>query len=452
MIDASEIPSRLSLGEHIRAVLREHNAVRIFIGTTDGFGAVVSRLKPPSFARTISPAEARRATAKGETVARPRFQKPHVYYRNGKAYTRFREDVLLADGTLSRKHRCVTLGEFEKKKDALRAAEVLLRPLNSATFQPQSVIALREFWDGYFVPGILPTLKHSTRKMYASLMGKHLLPYFGKQKLAEIGAVRVQQFIVQKHGAGYSVQTVGHLRDVLSKIFETARSWGMVQTNPSRGAKLPPIERVRQSRVLASEEIGRLVQALREPARTVFFVGVTLGLRIGELLALRLEDVDLARDKLYVRRDVYRGHVQSPKTRASEREFDLSPLHVRWLREYLLHRKIQSDWLFPSGAGTVLDDRTLLRREILPVCKRLAIARFGWHALRHTFATIADNHGVPISVTQSLLGHTSVNTTLIYAHAQREAKREAVAKVAGVLFSDVLNLGDAQSKPKTLLQ
>ena len=345
------------------------------------------------------------------------------------------------------------------------------RGLNSATFQPQTVITLREFWESYFVPEMLPTLKHSTRKMYTSLMTKHLLPYFGKRKLAEIGAVHVQKFVLQKHHAGssiqalghlrdvfpkpragYSVQTLGHLRDVLSKIFETAKSWGMVQTNPARGAKLPPMERVRKSRVLASEEIGRLVQALREPARTVFFVGVTLGLRIGELLALRLEDVDLERDRLYVRRDVYRGHVQSPKTRASEREFDLSPLHVRWLREYLLHRKVQSDWLFPSGAGTVLDDRTLLRREIVPVCKRLAVARFGWHALRHTFATIADNYGVPISVTQSLLGHTSLNTTMIYTHALRDAKREAVAKVAGVLFSDVLNLGGAQSEPKSLLQ
>jgi len=438
--------------ERIKIALKSGESAQLFAGEAGGFRVVVCRLKSLADARTIPPAETRRATAKGETVARPRFQKPHVYYRNGKAFTRYREDVLDSDGTLRRIQRCVTLGEFPKKKDALRTAEALLRPLNSGAFQPQMMITLAEFWERYFLLEMLPTLKYSTQKMYASLAGKHLLPYFGKHKLHEIRRLQVQQFIVQKHQQGLSTETVGHLRDLLSKVFETAKSWGWLSENPARGVKLPPMERVRKSRVLASEEIGRLVQALREPARTVFFVGVTLGLRIGELLALRLEDLDLERGKLYVRRDVYRGHVQSPKTRASEREFDLSLLHLPWLREFLLHRKVQSDWLFPSGAGTVLDDRNLLRREVLPVCKRLAIARFGWHALRHTFATIADNHGVPVSVTQSLLGHTSLNTTMIYAHALRDAKREAVAKVAGVLFPDVLNLGHAQSKPETLLQ
>jgi len=396
---------------------------------------------------------------------RPRYQKPHVYLRNGKAYTRFREDVLGPDGSLHRVHRCVTLGDLAKKFDgrkkaALRAAEQELsrRGLNSTTFQAQATMTLRQFWDEYFVPEILPTLKHSTHKMYGSLMAKHLLPYFGKHKLAEINAVQVQRFIVQKHGpvrkngAGYSTQTLGHLRDVLSKIFETARLWGMLHANPARGIKLPPAKPVRKTRVLSLEDVHRLVEALREPVRTIFFLGVSLGLRIGELLALRLEDVDLERARLYVRRDVYRGHLQSPKTRASEREFELSQLHVQWLRNYLLHRQVQSEWLFPSAAGTMLDDRDLLRHGLGPVSKALGIAHFGWHALRHTFATIADNHGVPVSVTQSLLGHTSLDTTMVYTHALRDAKREAVRKVTGVLFSDVLNLDAAQGEPKTLLQ
>ena len=159
-------------------------------------------------------------------MARPRFQKPHVYYRSGKAFTRYREDVLDSDGTLHRIQRCVTLGEFPKKKDALRTAEVLLRPLNSGAFQPQVMITLAEFWERYFLLEMLPTLKHSTQKMYASLASKHLLPYFGKHKLHELRRLQVQQFIVQKRQRGLSTQTVGHLRNLLSKVFETAKSWG----------------------------------------------------------------------------------------------------------------------------------------------------------------------------------------------------------------------------------
>jgi len=436
----------------IQIALERGQCAEVYAGEAGGFRLIVCRLKSLPDTRTIPPAEARRTTVKGETVARPRFQKPHVYYRNGKAFTRYREDVLDSDGTLRRIQRGVTLGEFEKKKDALRAAEALLRPLNSGAFQPQMMITLAEFWERYFLLEMLPTLKHSTQKMYISLGGKHLLPYFGKHKLHEIRRLQVQQFIVQKHQQGLSTQTVGHLRDLLSKVCETAKSWGWLQENSARGTKLPPMEAVRQSRVLSPDEITRMVGALREPARAIFFLGVCLGLRIGELLALRIEDVDLDGAMLWVRRDVYRGHIQSPKTKASERQFELSPLHVRWLRSYLSNRKVRSDWLFPSAAGTVLNDRNLMRREVEPVCKNLTIPRFGWHSLRHTHTTVQHNNRTPVAVTQAILGHTSLNTTMIYAHALTDAKREALAKVGEVLFSDVLNLGDAETKEKVLVQ
>jgi integrase len=90
--------------------------------------------------------------------------------------------------------------------------------------------------------------------------------------------------------------------------------------------------------------------------------------------------------------------------------------------------------LFPSEAGTPLNNRNVLYRHIWPVCDRLGIPRFRWHALRHTFSTYQGNEGVPTPVLQSLLGHAHANTTMIYTHPLREAEREAVEQLAGVLF------------------
>lgn len=365
---------------------------------------------------------------------------------------RYREDYINADGTLGRRHPSVVLGSFPGKKAAQRAAEVFLRPFNSGAVRPQSTITLNDFWHVHFVPNILPTLKISTRKLYVSLAKTHLLPYFGEQRLSEIQRVQVQHFVIQKHGQDYSVQTLGHFRDLMSKILETAKSWGWLQDNVARGVKLPPMERVRKARVLTVAEIAKVMGVLTEPVRTMFFLGLGLGLRIGELLPLRIEDLDLSAGLLYVRRDYYRGHVQTPKTARSERRFKLPLLLVKVVKQYLENRKGQSDLLFPNSAGTIFDDRNLIRREVEPVCDLLGIPRFSWHTLRHTFSTIAENNQIPISAVQSLLGHTSPSTTMLYTHAQDDTKHAALETVSRVLFPNVPNSLSKANEGSTLIQ
>jgi integrase len=353
---------------------------------------------------------------------------------------RYREDYIKADGSLGRRQPSIRLGDFPRKKEALLAAEVVLRPFNSGAIRPQSTITLNDFWHVYFVPEMLPTKKYSTRKLYVSLANTHLIPYFGAQQLSGLQRVQVQHFVIEKQKQGKSVQTLGHLRNLLSNILETAKSWGWLQDNVARGVKLPPMERVRKARVLAAGEIGKLLDALREPVRTMFVLGLGLGLRIGELLPLRIQDLDLRTGWLYVRRDYYRGDIQTPKTERSERRFKLPDALVNVVKDYIEKRNTQSELLFPNGAGTFFDDRNLMRREVEPVCDRLKIPRFGWHSLRHTFSTIAENNRVPISVVQSLLGHTSASTTMLYTHAQDDAKQAALEQVAKVLFPNVPKL------------
>ena len=131
-------------------------------------------------------------------MARPRYQKGSVFLRGKVWVLRHREDIVNPDGTLRRVHRSVVLGSFTKKKEALREAERHLRPLNHGAFRPQATITLDEFWHRYFVPEMLPTLKISTRKLYVSLAGKHLLPYFGAVRLIEIQRVQIQHFVIEE--------------------------------------------------------------------------------------------------------------------------------------------------------------------------------------------------------------------------------------------------------------
>jgi integrase len=370
-------------------------------------------------------------------VARPRFQKGYLRLRGKSWEIRFREDYLSRDGRLCRRHRSVVLGRFQSKKEAWRAAEAYLRPLNQGTCRPRLDITFEDFWFRYYEPEILPTLKVSGRKTYGSLSRNHLLPYFSARKLAEIQRIDVQRFITLKQSQGLSAKTLSHLRNLFSALFKTAISWGMVEMNPASGVKLPPTERRRESRFLSADEIRKLLAVLPEPSRTIFGLGIGTGLRIGELLGLKLNDLDFERGILFVRRGVYRGTVGTPKTGKSERVIPLASLVSRMLMVYLETRLVKSEWVFPSKAGTPLDDRNLMRRQVEPVCKALGFSRFGWHSLRHTFRTMAGNCGIAPELVQGLLGHADLETTMRYMHRVEDAERAAVEKVAGVLCPNV---------------
>jgi len=441
----------------MRIALKSGEPVAVFAGEAGGFRLIVTRpLKSVLEECRIPPAEARRAIGKGfDTMARPRYQKGYLFQRDGKYVLRYREPIIRNDGTIAAIHRAVTLGSFAKKKDAQRTAEAHLRSLNCGTFQPQAVMTFREFWDLYVVTQVLPMLKFSTQRLYSCLARKHLIPAFGNRRLNEIPRVQVQQFITLKKQAGLSVQTLAHLRNLLSKIFSTAMSWGWLQDNSARGVKLPPREPVRERRVLNPSEIEKLVPALADPVRTILLVALLADLRIGEVLALEVEDADLVNGRLHVRRDVYCGHLGSTKTPKSERRVPLGPLLMSAIRRWVGKRPGPSNWLFPSEAGTPFHDANLLHRNLWPVCDTLGIRRFTWHVLRRTFLTTGGNTGQPLPVMASLAGHSSIETTMRYILPNEAVQRKTVREIEKVLCSNVLKNEPSEATPgkaKVLIQ
>jgi integrase len=385
-------------------------------------------------------------------MARRRYQQGCIFKRGKNWVIRFREDRLNPEGEAQRVLRSVVLGEFGTRYEAQREASRYLQRINSTSYRPQVSITLNDFWDRHFESTVLPMFKHSTQDLYRILATRHILPAFGVLRLDEIPPVQVQRFIQQKQAQGYSPQTLAHLRNLLSKFFRTGIRWGWIETNPAQGVELPPMERRRTPRVLALGEIQRLARNLTDPGRTIFLVAVLTGLRVGELLALRVEDVDLARATLSVRQSVYNNHVSTPKTRGSERKLPIPTLLGKAIRQWLRVRPNTSEWLFPSKARTPLNNRNVLYRHIWPACDRLEIPRFRWHALRHTFSTYQGNEGVPMPVLQSLLGHSHADTTMLYTHPLREAERGAVEQLARVLFPNVPTFGRVVKPVSKLIQ
>jgi integrase len=357
--------------------------------------------------------------------------------------------VLTPDGTLNRVRRSIVLGtlkEIPTRRQARALVDARLYEINQGLHRPRPSILFREFVSSLWEPTILPTLKFSTQRNYQHLTRRHLLPVFGDRPLSDIERVHVQGFVTNKVvRQKLSWKTALHLRNLLSKILGTAVEWGYLQGNAARGVKLPPRERRRPQYFLTQDQVGRLLQELKEPLRTLVLTAVLTGLRIGELLALRWCNVDFDRKVIRVREAVYEGHFSTPKTQSSQRDVPMGPLLQQTLCQHRTRTKtLPVDALvFASRSGSPFRPGNLLRRHLRPSCEVAGLPPISWHAFRHTHATLLSDLGEPLKTAQAQLGHASFTTTAeIYAHAVPASQRAAVEKLEqAVLGSELVPYG-----------
>ncbi len=184
-----------------------------------------------------------------------------------------------------------------------------------------------------------------------------------------------------------------------------------------------------------------LLGTLTEPCASVVSIAVLIGMRIGEILALRWKRIDLLGATIEVADNYSSGEFGPPKTKSSRRAIPISSALRRVLEAQRARANpiTPEELVFQTPKGTPLSDKNLYNRELAPVCDRIGQPRISWHSFRHTHATLLHANGESLKTAQALLGHSDLETTLnVYTHTVSDSQRDAVERVAGVLFSDVL--------------
>src|SRR6266853_1150601 len=273
-------------------------------------------------------------------MARCQYQNGCLFIRGKRRkvwVARWREDVILADGSTSRVMRSVVLGpvsEIAGRREARRLLNARLNPVNKGQYRPESTMLFSKFVADYFEPGVLPTLKFATQEIYSFLLRKQLTPRFGGHRLCDISRVEIQRYLLEKLKQGFAWETTNHFRNLLSKGLGTAVSWDYLTDNPVRGVKMPERSLKRPHKFLTVDEVKRLIAACKDPARTIVVLATMTGLRIGEILALRWGRINFIGETLLVAETCYMGHFGTPKTRASRREVPLSRAVVEALKAH----------------------------------------------------------------------------------------------------------------------
>ena len=324
----------------------------------------------------VLPAEKqRRATEKREeTVARPRWQQGWLFQRGKRKKVwvgRYREDVIAEDGRRHRRECSVVLGPTRQvsKRQAQRKLSECLAAINQGTHKPEVIVTFERFVLERFEPNILPTLRFSTARLYRHLTRRHLVPFFGKMRMSEVGAADVQMFLtgVSKRVAP---RTVLSLRNRLSKIFTVAVLWGYVQKNPVKGVQVPALADVKKRQTLTPEQFWALYKELGESYQTMVLLAVLSGMRCGEIFGLRWRYVDFEEGLVVVAETVYQGRSSTPKTRASNRKVFVGSMVMDALARLRPHGSAPDDFVFPSSDQTPLSPNNVRNRVLIPACKR----------------------------------------------------------------------------------
>ncbi len=271
-----------------------------------------------------------------------------------------------------------------------------------------------EFMATYSEANNKPSEVHSKR----TILKNHLLPAFGGVKLDVIQPREIEAYKSGKLKAGLAPKTVNNQLTVLRRILSLAAEWGLLtHTPPMKWLKVPDPE----FDFLDFEEAVRLEKGAEGDWAAMITVGLTTGLRQGELLALRWEDVDLVSGRLVVRRAVARGVVGTPKSGKS-REI---PLNDKALLALKRQRHLRGELVFCDEAGRMLR-KSVCKWPLWTACRRAGLRRIGWHTLRHTFASHLVMRRAPIKAVQELLGHSTIEMTMRYAHLSPDVRKDAV--------------------------
>lgn len=345
-----------------------------------------------------------------------------------------------------------TVAELPTRREAeIILAERLLR-LNSGNYHPRSCCCLRDFVQEWKAQA-LPALKYATQQHYEYVIDNHLLPAFGEVQLRLISRESIQALLAAKL-KDLSWRTVKHIRTTLGTILGTAEVWGYLEDNPVRKTRLPRRGCRPDRQVLSPEQLRQVLAKLPEPSKSLVWLLVLTGLRIGELLALRWQDVDLEAGVLRVRRTLYEGHFDEPKTKSSSRTVPLAAEGIAILKRRRPEAPGMEVLVFSSKTGTPLCRRNLSNRQLAPVCEALGLPRISWHCLRHCNATLLDSVGTPLGTVQALLGHSSPEITReIYLHSLPAGARDAVEKVEALLIGPKrTQIGEIQNLGSPLIQ
>lgn len=268
---------------------------------------------------------------------------------------------------------------------------------------------------------------------------KHILPHFGNVPINKITTKTIDEFYYKKLDEGLSPKTIKDFHNTLRNVFNQGVKWSLVVNNPVLNATPPKIEK-KEMKIWNKEETDRFINYILGKENEAFYLlAIYTGMRRGELLGLKWEDIDFENRKIRIQRSLARitgkGLVLGDvKTRNSRRTISIPPFVVASLKRHKEQqedrkRKLQGiyndqDMVFTSYNGNFKDPDNILR-EFKSHIKKAGVPEITLHDLRHLHSTMLLKIGINPKIVSERLGHSSIDVTMdIYSHVTPDMQED----------------------------
>src|SRR5215218_6306892 len=293
-------------------------------------------------------------------------------------------------------------------------------------------LTLGEYLDTWLMASVKDTVRLTTYQGYERICRLHIKPSLGRVRIKDLAVVHVRRLYRGRLEAGLAPRMVQLVHVTLHKALKQAVMDGLIPRNVTEGVKAPRPE-PKEIKPLCPEQARALLEAAEgDRLEALYMLAVTTGMRQGELLGLKWEDVDFKAGTIQVRRTLStragKGFSFSPpKTAKGRRSIKLPEVAKRSLKK---HRRAQLEermklaglredngLVFATRLGTPMGRQELVMRSFKPLLKKASLPDIRFHDLRHTCATLLLGKGVHAKFVQELLGHATISITLdTYSH------------------------------------
>ena len=319
-------------------------------------------------------------------------------------------------------------------KTRVEAAEKLTKAMadrDGGLIFDAGTLTVGEYLTAWLNDSVKGSVKPVTFESYERIVRVHIVPLLGRVKLKALTPPHVRRLYQEKLDAGLSPRTVQYVHVVLQRALKQAVNDGLIPRNVCAAVDPPQVRR-EEIRPLDRDQVRALLKAASEDRlEALYVVAIHCGLRQGELLGLKWEDVDLEAGTLHVRRTLSSAksgpRFVPPKTAKGRRSVRLTPTAVEALKHHSARQademtKAESLYqdqglVFASLVGTPLSRHNLVR-SFKALLRRADLPQtFRFHDLRHTCATLLLSRGYNGKFVQELLGHATIAITLdTYSH------------------------------------
>lgn len=312
--------------------------------------------------------------------------------------------------------------------------------------QPTNMLV--DAWFDYWIDIKKKTVRPNTVRNYSERYHQNIQKVIGKKLLSEVKPIHCQKIFTNMAEEGYRTSTIYQTRISLFNMFEFAKENDVIINNPCKKSVKSDMGKPSEKKEALSIEVQKrfLEYAEGQGYENQFRFVLQTGLRTGELVGLKWEDIDFENKTLKVQRSMeYRysvgvWRVGEPKSKSGYRTIPLTDEAIRILKEQKEKNKkikvISKEWaeqVFLCRKGEPIKNSTY-DTALFKICDKAEIKRFSMHVLRHTFATRCIEGGMMPKTLQKILGHSNIGITMnLYVHITEEEKQREIDLVASAL-------------------